>query len=70
MHASQATPPHPTPHVLPTGTDQSTRLPSFAQAEKIEQLNRDREAVRQERLRRLQPAAVPVDGPADAEQAR
>ncbi|KAI7842496.1 hypothetical protein COHA_003850 [Chlorella ohadii] len=43
------------------------------QAEKIEQLNRQREAERQERLRRLQPVAVPAAVPADGaelEQAR
>ncbi|PRW51129.1 vacuolar sorting 23A [Chlorella sorokiniana] len=37
------------------------------QAEKIDQLNREREAERQERLRRLQPATVPAEA---AEQAR
>ena len=46
------------------------RLPNPPlQAEKIEQLNLEREAARQQRLRRLQPAAVRADAPPPAAEA-
>ena len=76
-HAGRTWPAH---LMLATGSNEATQqhmplalMLKQLQAEKIEQLNRQREAERQERLRRLQPVAVPAAVPADGaelEQAR